>query len=333
MEEITGRAKGGIARAQNLTLEQRREIGRKGALARWGDPTNTTKLPQAICEGSLDLGVVELDSYVLKDRRRVFHKRNMADAIGLKSQGGNVFLRTINSKGLGSLIPDKIKDKMNNPIVFRTPSGAVAHGFEGTDLIEVCDAIWEARKQGKLTTSQHLIGIQAEIIIRSVAKVGIIALIDEATGYIKDKGKEEYREFYKQFVREEARQYEKEFPDQLFDVIYELYHITRKHKNKHPQFFGHFIRKYIYKPLANSNGAVLEMIDEKNPVVYTSGGRKYKIFQFLEEIGTSALRSQIWQVIGIGNATRSKQSFDKAFAKAFPQSGDQPNLFEGLLDD
>ncbi len=333
MEEVTGRAKGGIARARKLTLEERQEIGRKGALARWGDPATNNKLPQATCEGSLDLDVVELDCYVLKDRRRVFHKRNMADAIGLKSQGGNVFLRTINSKGLGSLIPDRVKDKLNNPIVFKTPSGAVAHGFEGTDLIEVCDAIWEARKQGRLTSSQHLIGIQAEIIIRSVAKVGIIALIDEATGFIKDKGKEEYRELYKQFVRDEAKQYEKEFPDQLFDVIYQLYQIKRKHKNKHPQFFGHFIRRYIYKPLANSNGAVLEMIDEKNPVVYTSGGRRYKIFQFLEEIGTSALKSQIWQVVGIGNATRSKQSFDKAFAKAFPQAGDQPNLYDDQFED
>jgi hypothetical protein len=74
------------------------------------------------------------------------------------------------------------------------------------------------------------------------------------------------------------------------------------------------------------------MIDEKNPVVCTSGGRKYKIFQFLEEIGMSSLNSQIWQVIGIGNATRSKQSFDKAFAKAFPQSGDQGILFPDLDD-
>jgi hypothetical protein len=332
-KQVTGRAKGGIARANKLTPEQRQEIGRKGALARWGDPTSNNKLPMAINEGSLDLGVVDLDCYVLKDRRRVFHKRNMADAIGLKSQGGNVFLRTINSKGLGSLIPEKLRDKLNNPIIFKTPSGAIAHGFEGTDLVEVCDAIWEAKKQGRLAPSQRLVGIQAEIIIRSVAKVGIIALIDEATGYIKDKGKEEYRELYKEFIREEARQYEKEFPDQLFDMIYRLYNLTRKHKNKNPQFFGHFIRKYIYKPLANSNGAILEMIDEKNPVVYTSGGRKYKIFQFLEEIGISALKSQIWQVVGIGNATGSKPAFDKAYARAFPQAGDQPELYDDQFED
>jgi hypothetical protein len=119
----------------------------------------------------------------------------------------------------------------------------------------VCDAIWEAKKQNKLSSTQEYLAIQAEIIVRSSAMVGIIALIDEATGYIKDKAKEEYRELFKEFVRNECRGWEKEFPDQLFDAMYNLYKLPRKSKNKHPQFFGHFIRKYIYRPLVNSNGA------------------------------------------------------------------------------
>lgn len=325
MEKVVGKAKGGVARAKKLTPEKRSEIARQGGLARWHRPEGG--IPEAIYEGTLDLGA-ELDCFVLKDRRRIFHKRHMADAIGLTSQGGNVFLRTINSKGLGSLITDDLRERLSNPIVFKTKHGSIAHGYEGADLIDVCDAIWEAKKQGKLSPRQYLIGVQAEIILRSAAKIGIIALIDEATGYTKDKGKEEYRSLWKEYVRDEAKKYEAEFPDQLFEMIYKLYHLPRKHKNKNPQFFGHFIRKYIYTPLANSNGAILEIIDEKNPVVYQKGGRKYKIFSFLEEIGMSALRAQIWQVIGIGNATRSKESFDKAFAKAFPESGHQFDLFD-----
>jgi hypothetical protein len=198
-EKDLSKAKGGNARAEKLTAEQRSLIAKSGALARWNKSGDD--LPQAINEGTLELGA-ELDCFVLKDRRRIFNKRNMADAIGLKSQGGNVFLRTINSNSIGSLIPEDLRYRLNNPIVFKTKHGSIAHGYEGTDLIDVCDAIWEARKQKKLTVRQHLIGVQAEIILRSAAKVGIIALIDEATGYAKDKGKDEYRELFKELVRE-----------------------------------------------------------------------------------------------------------------------------------
>jgi len=329
-QKISGKAKGGMARAEILSPEERSEIAQKAAIARWGSSNvKDGEIIEALREGVLPIGDIEFDCYVLKDKRRVFHRRGFAKALGMKSEGGNVFLRTINSKGLGSVIPDKLKEKILNPIVFRTLKGDLAHGSEATTLIELCDAIWEARKRKKLTKRQDFLGVQAEIIIRSSAKIGIIALIDEATGYIKDKRKEEYREAFKEFIREEVREWEKEFPEQFYDVIYKLYNLRKTSITKRPKFFGGFTRKYIYAPLANSNGAILEMLDEKNPVVYASGGRKYRMFQFLSEVvGLPALRAHIWQVVGIGNASNNKDSFDRAITRAFPQSGYQGELFD-----
>jgi hypothetical protein len=121
----------------------------------------------------------------------------------------------------------------------------------------------------------------------------------------------------------------KEFPDQFFDMIYRIYNLKRSHKHKHPQFFGKFIRKYIYQPIASSNGAVLEMLDEKNPVVYKGGGRKYKMFQFLtDEVGLPTFRAHMWQIIGIGGASRTKEGFERNFRTAFPAPGDQIPLFD-----
>lgn len=330
VEEASGKAKGGLARAQSLSPERRRQIAQEAALARWqGDPSS----PEAIKEGLLPIGDIDLECYVLKDRRRIFHKRGMARALAMKSQGGNVFMRAVNRKGLGSVIPEKLREALDNPIVFTTIRGDLAHGYEGTTLIELCDAIWEANKQRKLTSKQLDLARQAELILRSAAKIGIIALIDEATGYIKDKAREEYKELFREFILNEHREWAREFPDQFFDVIYSLYRLPRRHKHKHPQFFSHFIRKYVYAPLANSNGAILEMLDEKNPTVYVGGGRRYKLFQFLEEkVGLPALRAHIWQVIGIGNATQTKEGFERGFKKAFPQAGYQGELFEDLFD-
>jgi hypothetical protein len=122
-----------------------------------------------------------------------------------------------------------------------------------------------------------------------------------------------------------------QFPDELFDVIYKIYGLPRKSDAKnHPQFFGWFIRKYIYEPLANSNGAILEMLDEKNPVVYVNGGRRYKMYNFLSDVvGMPKLKAHFWQVIGIGNSVKNKAQFERSFYTAFP--GPQME-FEGLND-
>lgn len=106
-------------------------------------------------------------------------------------------------------------------------------------------------------------------------------------------------------------------------MIYKLYGLKRKTPNsvKHPSFFGNFIRKYVYYPLANSNGAILEELDKKNPVVYASGGRKYKFHQFLaDEIGLPAFRAHLWQVVGIGASATDKDTFDRSFYRAFPEA-------------
>ena len=58
-------------------------------------------------------------------------------------------------------------------------------------------------------------------------------------------------------------EWEREFPNQFFDALYRLYNLPNKKTGKHPQFFGHLIRKYIFHPMAESKGAVLELLDEK----------------------------------------------------------------------
>jgi P63C domain-containing protein len=316
---------GGFERARKLTDEERQEIARQGAYARWAHLNDPNHIPEAKYQGLLQIGAVGLDCYVLNDRRRLFHKRGMAKAMGLKSTGGNAFMKTISRKGLGSEISEELWEKINNPILFKPLNGDPAHGYEAPVLIDVCDAIIQARNEGKLVPSQYKMALHAEIIIRSAAKFGIVALIDEATGFIADKRKEEYRELFKEFIRNECREWSEAFPPPFFDMLYRLYGLRRvnPHSNRHPRFFAHFIRRYVYRPLANSNGAILEQREEKNPVVYINGGRRYNLHQFLEKIGLKALDAHVWQVIGIGNASRGKTDFERSFHHAFPQPGTQ----------
>lgn len=248
----------------------------------------------------------------------------MGHALGLKSQGGNAFMKMISSQSVRSQISEDLAEKIKNPVIFRAFNGDLAHGYEATVLIDTCEALVRARDAKTLRPRQRFLAFQAEIIIRASAKLGIIALIDEATGYSDNKRKDEYRKLFHEFLRDEFAQWEQdEYPDKFFDMIYKLYGLKRKNPDstKHPQFFGKFIRRYIYYPLANSHGAILEELDKRNPTVYFNGGRRYKMYQFLsEKVGLPALRAHLWQTIGIGSIMPDALAFERAFYKAFPEA-------------
>ena len=207
----TPQSLGGRARSDKLTTEQRREIAKRAAEARWAKVNDPDRLPQAETAGVLTIGDVGLDVYVLDDRRRVIAKKGMANVLHLKSEGGNAFMRTMSREGIRSVLNENLRQKIENPIFFKPLRGDLADGYDAEILIEICDALMQARNEGKLRPSQAFLALQAEVVLRSAAKVGIVALIDEATGY-KDKVKDEYRQLFEKFIRAEFRQWEASFP-------------------------------------------------------------------------------------------------------------------------
>ena len=340
----SAQSKGGEARAKRLSPAERREIAVHAAKARWDKIADPNRLPIATHQAPLQIGAFVVDAYRLDDGRRMLSKAAMAQVLGLKSAGGNAFLRSMTRPAVREQVTEALWQTIENPQHFKpaptdsAPQGLVIDGYEGTVLIDVCEVLIDAGRAGKLVTSQEFLAKNAEIILRSAAKLGIIGLIDEAVGF-KDKGKDEYRQLFQDFIRKEWAIWEQEFPDQFADMLYKLYSIRRfdRTSSKHPRFFAKFTRKFIYHPLANSHGTILEMLDEKNPVVYANGGRRYKLFQFLSEtVGMPAVRAHLWQVIGIGNASSNIKSFERNFFRAFPEStpfGHQWDMLTEVEDD
>jgi hypothetical protein len=117
--------------------------------------TNKPMVYNATHKGFMHIGGIDLECYVLEDGRRVFNKKGMAKAIGLKSEGGNAFLKTIGRKGLGSEIDEKLYQKIENPIYFNYLRSDPGHAYEADVLVDVCKAINRAHASGKLTETQE----------------------------------------------------------------------------------------------------------------------------------------------------------------------------------
>ncbi len=265
MSEQNPQRKGGRTRASRLSRAERSAIAKMGAQARWqsGVPRGSDEgLPRATHQGSMMVGPLDLDCYVLVDGRRVLHKRGMAKALGMKSGGGNVFLRAMQRKGLGSELSQKLTDSLENPIVFKPLAQDLGHGYEADVLVEVCKAIIRADDVNKLTKAQESLATQARILLQAFARVGVVALIDEATGFQEVREPNALRILVQQYIEEEKREWDKQFPDEYYDELNRVYGHSRMTTTasgaviqNRPQHFAKFTRSFVYHPL--ENGAVL----------------------------------------------------------------------------
>jgi len=107
--EPSKQSKGGVARARILGKERTSEIASVAARKRWMKPEDRGEVPEARSQGTITIGDTVIDVYVLKDRRRLVAKRAMARALGLKSDGGNAFSKTLSGKTIGSKIPPELR--------------------------------------------------------------------------------------------------------------------------------------------------------------------------------------------------------------------------------
>ena len=142
---------------------------------------------------------------------------------------------------------------------------------------------------------------------------------DALSGY--DQTREEVIAAFKFYVREEARDYEREFPEQLYEQWYRLYQIPKPERNR-PWKFKHLTLDQVYKPLAKSNGKVLQLTQAQRA---QTGERYKKLHQFLSDIGVKALRTQLGQLLGIAGISKNKGEYEDHFDTLF---GEQPDLFK-----
>lgn len=315
-EKPTGRAVGGKARMANLSPEERKKIATKAAKAK----AELAKLPRATHFGSLPFGD-NLQCFVLNDGRRVISGRGMTEAIGMKGRGPGV-VRIADHKLIRAYGDPKLIDAISNPIKFvgKNPKGnsETSDGFEAEVLGQVCEAILTARDNGLLVTEQDYRYAQhADALMRGFARVGLVALIDEATGYQNDRNRDELAKILEAFVTRELRPWVPTFPPEFYERLYKLYNLPwpPEKANARPSFFGHITNNVIYDRLAPSLLPELKAAASK-------AEKRARLHQFLtEDIGHPALRAHLHSIITLLRIAKSPEHFFSMVDEAFPKFG------------
>ena len=333
-------SEGGKARANKLTKAERSEIARRGANQRWAKLKALPKATHGSPDRPLKIGDAEIQCYVLEDGRRVISQRGMNVALGRAESGsksrreptddGSTNLPSfLYPKGIRPFVSSELLQSATSPIEFRLPSGAAGHGFPAELLPQVCKVWTNARDAGALTPAQFRTASAAQIVLEALATVGIVALVDEATGYQQERDREELHRILEAYLAEERLAWAKRFPDEFYRQIYRLKEWKWPPLGRaKPPVLGHITNDIVYDRLPPG---VLDELRRRNPTKQETKRRQWKHHQFLtEDFGQPELRDHLLQVIAVMRVSRTWEAFKRNFDEAFPKPGTQ---IEMSLDD
>lgn len=249
-----GRVRSGKATAEKMTPEQRKERSMKGVEARKA----RADLPKVSYRGELKIGDIVMPCYVLDDKTRVLSGRGLQDALALvddapnNQKAGSRLPRLFNNKSLQPFLFKDLTQGHYNPIECYDGSTKI-NGYNAELLADICDSVLEARKAGVINTPRmKIIAEQCELLSRAFMRVGITALVDEATGYQEEREKNDLAKIFEAFVAKELQPWIKTFPNDYYKELFRLYDLPYPPEKEtfRPQFFGKVTNKIIYKKLA-----------------------------------------------------------------------------------
>lgn len=264
----------------------------------------------------LIIGEVEIPCYVLENGQRVLSRTGMIKSLGMatgSTRGGDDRLTSfVAQPRFNDLISNDIRAMIASPIKFKL-SGNIIFGYDATILVDICDVIIQARNEGRLQKQQEHLADNAELLIRGFAKTGIIALVDEATGYQEVRDRKALHKILEMYISPTLLPWTKRFPDEFYKEMFRLNGWTYNPQSvKRPGVIGKWTNQLIYDQLPNG---VLEELKEKTP-------KNVHLHRNLTpDIGHPHLSNQLASVTAIMRLSSNWKQFLSNFAKSFRTGG------------
>ncbi len=204
-----------------------------------------------------------------------------------------------------------------NPIRFLLSRTAKGEGYKAEALPTVCDVYLQAREAGVLRGKQELIAKKCEMLVRSLSKIGIIALVDEVTGYQAIRDKEALQAILDKYLRQEFAAWAKRFPDEFYKQMFRLRGWQwRGMRVNRPSVVGKYTNDLVYQRLAPG---ILDELQKRNPKD-DKGHREGKHHQLLtDDMGVPALQNHLFATTKFMEASATWDQFYRSMQRAFPK--------------
>ena len=304
-------SRGGNARKKALTPARRKDIAQKAAQARWSSAGNFNEelldiageLPTAKLRGFLTVSDPPVPCYVLDNDLRVIGRTSATEVLtGIK--GGGALEKYLDTNSLKPFInKDRVLEEM---VAFRLPEveglGKAVKGLRSDSFIEICQGFVAAmnahltnRAKPPLTDRQLEMAVKASMFLSACAKVGLDALIDEATGYQYERPVDALQFKLRAYLEDEMRKWEKTFPDDLWIEFGRLTGWSHS-VTKRPKYWGKLVNELVYQYLDSD---VAKWLKENAPE--PRHGQNYH--QWLNaQFGLKKLVEHIWMLIGVAKS-------------------------------
>jgi len=287
-------------------------------------------------EGEINLGDFIIPCYILEDGTRVLSGMGMQNALKMlddpdeqSQSGGTRLSRHLNQQSLQPYLYKNRDSDYYAPLTCYKGNQKI-NGYEATKLVDICRAFLQARKEINLGPRQAIIADQCEILVTGFAQLGLIALIDEATGYQYERERDELQRIIDAYVSEELRAWQKTFPDIYYREIFRLrgWDFT-PNGVKRPSVVGKWTNQLVYEQLPDG---VLEELKSKTPKTQ-AGNYKARFFQSLtQDVGEVSLQAQLSSVISLMQISEDWDEFLSHFKKLVSRRKDPMGGGEKKLD-
>lgn len=317
----SGRKRSGEARMAKLTAQQRRKMAKNAAEARWAAIRNKpVHEPEAIGDlpivgQTIPCAVIVVEGEVI----RLVSERELVKSLGGK-RGGSHWLRAkqdssaanlppiLSATNLRPFISQELWDGLNTRYYYKVESGAIAYGLRGELYPMICDVFLKARDAKALLDSQEDIARSADVLMRALAHTGIIALIDEATGYQKKRAVDGLARILEAFIAKELQPYVRgTFKPEFYEHLFRLRGLDYKADTvKRPQYFGCLTNDIVYRRLAPG---ILEEL-KKVAIRNEEGRPTHKYFQRLtSNVGYMKLVEHLGAVVALMKLSKDYPDF------------------------
>ncbi len=268
---------------------------------------------------------------VLKDKRRVLISRAILTALGRPWKG--TYKRTerpnfIEANNLAEFVTKELEDVLE-PVEYVSKRGQRTLGYRAELLPLVCETYVKARNAGVLNARQLPVANQAEILLKALSKVGIIGLVDEATGYQEVRERDELQRILAAYVSPVYLPITERIPIEFFKEMFRVWDwpwptdgVSWKGPLG-PRYAGKLIRQIIYE---NLPPGVLDELDRKNPPNKKWQRRRRMQELLTSEIGRPHVEKLVANMTLLFRLSDTKADFWRQYRRAFNREPPQLEL-------